>query len=64
MSKRERFNIYSIILAAFAAGLTALAVELSSGRVPVAEQWKWVIPVAVAMIAALAPQLKFGAEES
>ncbi len=62
-TKRARMNVLSIAISVIAAGVTVLAVQLSQGNVPVPSEWKWAIPVVVAMLTALAPQLKFGSEE-
>ncbi len=62
-TNRARMNVLSVILSVVAAGVTVLAMQLSQGAVPIPPNWAWVIPILVAMLTALAPQLKFGSEE-
>lgn len=57
-SKKQKKNIQAVIGAAIVAALAALGIELASGKVPIPDEFAWVTPVLIAIIAAATPQIR------
>lgn len=45
------------VLVILNAGLVVFAQQLATGAVPLPQEWQWVVPIAVAMVTALAALL-------
>ena len=56
-------NMKSMLWAIGSVILTTFGQEMSAGRVPIPAEWRWVIPMLVAVCVVASPYFKIGADD-
>lgn len=54
-------NSIAVLFAALNALLVAFGQELTAGKVPIPDEWRWAVPLLVAVITAVSPYIKVNA---